>query len=83
MLALGAGSLAKAMLLSRLLGEPLKIWRWSLLPAVAAATLIGIGATWLPEWVELAFGIPAILGVYLFIIWRYAFGPEDRVLFKR
>jgi hypothetical protein len=83
MLALGVGSVAKAILLSRLLDEPLKIWRWSLLPAIAAAILIGIAATQAPEWVELAFGIPAILAAYLFIIWRYAFGPEDRVLFKR
>jgi O-antigen/teichoic acid export membrane protein len=83
MLSLGVASLAKAVLLSRLLGQPLKIWRWSLLPAAAAAILIGIAATWLPEWAELAFGIPAILAAYLFIIWRYAFDPDDRVLFKR
>ena len=31
----------------------------------------------------LALGIPAILGVYLWVIWRWGFGPEDRVLFKR
>jgi O-antigen/teichoic acid export membrane protein len=83
MLALGAASLAKAVLLARLLGEPLSIWRWSLLPAVAAAILIGIGATRLPEWAELAFGVPAILGIYLWVIWRWGFGPEDRVLFKK
>jgi O-antigen/teichoic acid export membrane protein len=83
MLALAAASLAKALLLARLLGEPLKIWRWSLLPAAAAATLVGMGATWLPEWAELSMGIPAILGVYLWVIWRGGFGPEDRVLFER
>jgi O-antigen/teichoic acid export membrane protein len=83
MLSLAAGSFAKAILLSRLLGEPLKIWRWSLLPAMAVAIIIGIAATQLPEWAELAFGIPAILGVYLWVIWRWGFGPEDRVLFKR
>jgi O-antigen/teichoic acid export membrane protein len=83
MLALGAASLAKAVLLSKLLGEPLSIWRWTLLPAIAAASLVGIAATQLPEWAELSMGIPAILGVYLWIIWRYAFGVEDRVLFKR
>lgn len=83
MLALGVASLAKAVLLARLLGEPLSIWRWSLLPAVAAAILIGIGATRLPEWAELALGVPAILGVYLWVIWRWGFGPEDRVLFKK
>jgi O-antigen/teichoic acid export membrane protein len=83
MLALGAASFAKAILLARLLGHPINIWRWSLLPAIAAATLIGVGATWLPEWAELAFGVPAILGIYLWIIWRWGFGPEDRVLFKK
>jgi O-antigen/teichoic acid export membrane protein len=83
MLALGAASIAKAILLSRLLGEPINIWRWTLLPAVAAAVLVGMAATQLPEWAELAFGVPAILGIYLFVIWRWGFGPEDRVLFKR
>ena len=83
MLALAAASLAKALLLSKLLGEPLSIWRWTLLPAVAAAIIIGVAATQIPEWAELALGIPAILGVYLWIIWRWGFGPEDRVLFKR
>lgn len=83
MLSLAAGSLAKAVLLQGLLKTQIQIWRWSLLPAVAVATLIGVGATWLPEWAELALGIPAILGGYLFIIWRYGFGPEDRVLFKK
>jgi O-antigen/teichoic acid export membrane protein len=83
MLALGAASLAKSIFLARLLGEPLKIWRWSLLPAVAAAILVGIAAVQIPEWAELAFGVPAILGVYFWVIWRWGFGPEDRVLFKR
>ncbi len=83
MLALGFASLAKAVLLAKLLGQPLSIWRWTLLPAVAAATLVGIAATQMPEWAELSLGIPAILGVYLYIIWRWGFGPEDRVLFKR
>ncbi len=83
MLALGAASLAKVVFLQTLLGHPIRIWRWSLLPAIASAILIGIAATWLPEWAELALGVPAILGLYLAIIWRWGFGPEDRVLFKR
>jgi O-antigen/teichoic acid export membrane protein len=83
MLALAAVSVAKAVLLSHLLGQPLKIWRWSLLPAVSAAIIIGVAATKLPEWAELAFGIPAILGIYFWVIWRWGFGPEDRILFKR
>jgi ABC-type glycerol-3-phosphate transport system substrate-binding protein len=28
-------------------------------------------------------GIPAIAGVYLFILWRWAFGPADRALFGK
>ena len=37
----------------------------------------------LPEWAEIAFGIPAILGIYSWLIWRFGFGPDDRVLFRR
>ncbi len=83
MLALGIASVAKAVLLSRLLGEPLSIWRWTLLPAVAVAILVGMVAIRLPEWAELALGIPAILGAYCWVIWRWGFGPEDRVLFRK
>jgi hypothetical protein len=83
MLALGAASVAKAIFLAKLLGHAVNIWRWSLLPAAAAATIVGVAATQIPEWAELAFGVPAILGVYLWIIWRWGFGPEDRVLFKK
>ena len=42
-----------------------------------------IAMTWLPEWAELAFGIPAILGIYCYMLWVRAFGPEDRVLFRK
>ncbi len=83
MLALGAASFVKALLLARLLGHPISIWRWSLLPAIAAAILVGVSATQIPEWAELVFGVPAILGIYLIVIWRWGFGPEDRVLFKK
>jgi len=37
----------------------------------------------LPQWGQVVFGIPAILGLYGWIIWTKGFGPEDRVLFKR
>ena len=48
------------------------------------AALVGWAATqFLPEWAELAFGIPAILFVYGYVIWHKGFGPEDRVLFRR
>jgi O-antigen/teichoic acid export membrane protein len=83
MLSLAAGSAAKSTLLSKLLSERLAICRWTLLPAVAVAIVIGMVAIRLPEWAELSFGIPAILGSYLCVIWRWGFGPEDRVLFKK
>ena len=84
LLALGMASVVKAWILSRILREPVNSWRWPLVWAAAPATLVGWAATqFLPEWAELAFGIPAILGVYGFVIWHKGFGPEDRVLFRR
>lgn len=84
MVTLGVASIVKSRILSRLLGEPINNWRWSLVWAVAPAVAIGFLVTrFLPEWAVLAFGIPAILGVYMVVIWRRGFGPEDRVLFKR
>ena len=86
MISLGIGSLIKSRLLSRLLGQPIRVWRWALLVAVAAAALLGTAIVSVParlEWVELAIGVPAILGLYGWIIWRWGFGPEDRVLFRK
>ena len=57
---------------------------WPLVWAAGPAVLVGWSATqFLPEWAELAFGIPAILGVYGWVIWHRGFGPEDRVLFRK
>lgn len=83
MLALGASSLIKAFMLSRILKEPINNWRWPLVWAAAAAVAVGQLVIMLPEWAELAFGIPIILGIYGWIIWTRGFGPEDRVLFRR
>ena len=83
MLALCISSLAKAVMLSRILNEPVNNWRWALVWAAGAALLVGQVVILLPEWAELALGIPAILGVYGWIIWTRGFGPEDRVLFRR
>jgi O-antigen/teichoic acid export membrane protein len=83
MLALAAASLAKAWLLSRILGHRVNNWRWALVWAAAPAVAIGFAATQLPEWAELIVGIPAILFAYGWVIWRKGFGPEDRVLFRR
>ncbi|WP_221793144.1 lipopolysaccharide biosynthesis protein [Aquisediminimonas sediminicola] len=84
--ALGLASIAKARLLSHLLGAPVSGWRWALVWASGAATLVGGAFTLLPksfEWVELAIGIPAVLGVYGLIIWRRGFGADDRALFAK
>lgn len=81
-LALSFAAVAKARLLSRLLGAPVSGWRWSLVWAAAAASLVGYGATFLPEWFQLALGIPAILAAFGAMIWIRGFGPEDRELFR-
>lgn len=81
--ALALGSLAKSWLARRLLKAPVSVWRWPLLIAGGAAMLVGQLFIRLPEWVELAFGIPAILATYCWAIWKWGFREEDRVLFRR
>ena len=84
MVALGFASLAKSLVLSRFLGQPANPWRWSVVWAAAPAVVVGWFVTsYLPEWAELAFGIPAILAAYCWVLWVKGFGPEDRVLFRR
>lgn len=83
MVSLGVSSLVKAIMLSRILKEPINNWRWSLIWAVAAAVFVGQFVILMPEWGQLTFGIAAILGVYCWLIWTRSFGPEDRVLFAR
>lgn len=84
MVALGMASWVKSRLLARILKQPINNWRWALLWAAAPAVTIGWAATqFLPEWAELAFGIPAILLAYGYVIWHKGFGPEDRVLFRK
>ena len=83
LIALGTSSLIKALLLKRLLKAPVSNWRWALVWATAPAVVVGFLVTLLPEWAELAFGIPAILVTYGYVIWKRGFGPEDRVLFSK
>ena len=86
MVALAAGSAAKAWLLQRLLGAPVTGWRPALLWASLAATAVGAAFTSLPkrfEWAELLIGEPAIAAVYGFLLWKLAFSDEDRALFRR
>ena len=86
MLSLGITSIVKATLLSRILKASVSPLRWPLLWAFGAAMVVGVGFTALPahlEWVELVVGEPAILATYLFVLWRFAFGPADRALFGK
>ncbi len=82
-LTLALSSLLKAHLLARILKERINNWRWALFAAAAPAIAVGYVVRLLPEWVELSLGIPAILGVYCLVIWRFGFGPEDRLLFRK
>jgi len=81
-LALVFAAVSKASLASRLLGAPVSGWRWPLVWAAAAATVVGAIAVRLPEWLELALGIPAILATFGAVIWWRGFGHEDRELFR-
>ncbi len=82
-IALGIASIIKSRLASRLLGAPVSVWRWSLVWAAAGAVLVGQVFIRLPEWIELAVGIPAILAVYGWLLWKRGFREEDRVLFRK
>lgn len=82
-IALGFAAVAKARLLSGLLGAPVSPWRWALVWAAAVATVVGFVATSIPEWSELLIGMPAILISYGWVIWKRGFTAEDRLLFKR
>lgn len=82
-ISLGASALAKAILVSRLLEARVSIWRWPLLVAAAVAAGLGGIATATPEWSELLIGVPGMLIAYGWIIWRFAFEEEDRMLFRR
>ena len=74
--------MAKSRLAAKILGAPVSGWRWPLIWAAAAAVAVGELVILLPEWAELAFGIPAILIAFGAVMWVKGFGPEDRELFK-
>ena len=84
MISLAMASLIKSRLLARILRERINNWRWPLVWASIPAFAVGLAATHLlPEWAGMVLGIPAILGIYVWIIWHKGFGPEDRVLFRK
>jgi O-antigen/teichoic acid export membrane protein len=82
LLALGFAAIAKSRLLCSILGARVNGWRWPLIWAAAAGTLAGWLATFLPEWAELLFGIPAILLAFGAVLWTKGFKAEDRELFR-
>lgn len=82
-LSLGLASLVKSRLAARILGAPVSVWRWPLVWASTAGVAAGLIVIRLPEWAELAFGIPAILLAYGVVIWKWGFGEEDRALFRK
>ncbi|HEX7856631.1 MAG TPA: lipopolysaccharide biosynthesis protein [Sphingobium sp.] len=85
-IALALGSWMKSRALAQIVGAEVSSWRPSLLVAGAAAGVTGAAFTALPkklEWAELSFGLPTMLLVYGFVIWRIGFGPADRELFRR
>jgi len=86
MLSLTITSIIKATLLTHLLKQRAWAWRWPFVWAILAAIVVGSLFTATPkrfEWTELVFGIPAIGAVYCFVLWRWAFGPDDRALFRK
>lgn len=86
MVSLALTSVLKAGLLQRILAAPVSPLRWPLLWAALASGVVGWGFTRLPqelEWAELVIGEPAMLVVYLLVLWRWAFKPDDRALLMR
>ncbi|MFL9840248.1 lipopolysaccharide biosynthesis protein [Sphingomonas sp. ST-64] len=85
-LTLALGSTIKCWMLSRLTKASVFSLRPGFVAAIVVAGLVGWGFTRLPhelEWLELSAGVPAIFLVYFAIIGKWAFGPEDRQLFKK
>ena len=84
MVALVLASLAKAWLLSVRVRQRIISFRWSLLGAGVPAAVVGVAAVrLLPEWAGIAVGVPAILGLYCWVMWARGFGPDDRMLFRK
>jgi O-antigen/teichoic acid export membrane protein len=77
-------SLVKSRLLAHFLERSVGTLRWPLLAAGAVAGCVGWATiNLLPEWAQIIVGIPAILASYGLVIWRWGFGPADRMLFRR
>ncbi len=82
MIALAISSFFKARLVAGLMGTPLGILRPALLAAMGAGLAAGALTGLLPDWWNLALGIPAVLAAFGAVIWRWGFGADDRLLFR-
>lgn len=82
LLALFFAAVVKSRLLCGILGARVNGWRWPLIWAAAAGGFVGWLSTFLPEWAELLFGIPAILLAFGAVLWTKGFKAEDRELFR-
>ncbi|MEI9852976.1 MAG: lipopolysaccharide biosynthesis protein [Sphingomonas sp.] len=77
------GSVLKAVLLSRMLGMSVSALRPGLFAAIVVAAATGVAISKLPEWTQLTLGIPLILAAYFLVLFKVAFGPEDKALFRK
>jgi O-antigen/teichoic acid export membrane protein len=83
---LGLTSIIKSTFLAYLLKAKVSGWRWQIVWAALVAIAVGTVFTSLPkqyEWAEVIIGIPAIAASYLFVLFKWAFGPADRALFRK
>jgi O-antigen/teichoic acid export membrane protein len=85
-LTLALGSTIKCWMLARVTGASVFSLRPGFIAAIVVAGAVGWAFTRLPhrlEWLELSVGVPAICIAYFAVIGKWAFGPEDRQLFKK
>lgn len=82
-LSVAAGAIARQLLMGRVLGHAVGLWRWSLLAAGGAAFALGSAARSLPELWQMLVTIPGVLLVFALVVWRFGYGPADRVLLSR
>ncbi|WP_343518186.1 lipopolysaccharide biosynthesis protein [Sphingomonas sp.] len=83
---LALGSTIKCWMLARMTKASVFSLRPGFVAAIVVAGTVGWGFTQLPhhlEWVELSVGVPAIFLTYFAVIGKWAFGAEDRKLFKK
>ena len=77
-------SIAKSWLLAHHLQAKVSNLRWSLIGAALPAAAVGMAlVAWLPQRPATALTIPVVLLVYCWLIWKFGFGPADKVLFRR